>query len=81
MRHHRSFDFADNHKEGVLSSGLLLISSENHHHPTSIMATAPPFNPIVANGGFELGVLAPWIPSDVNAATIQNAIQLPPGRC
>ncbi|KAL3487930.1 hypothetical protein BJX62DRAFT_185742 [Aspergillus germanicus] len=39
------------------------------------MATAPPFNPIVANGGFELGVLAPWIPSDVNAATIQNGTQ------
>ncbi|KAL3456261.1 hypothetical protein BJX64DRAFT_47986 [Aspergillus heterothallicus] len=39
------------------------------------MATAPPFNPIVTNGGFELGVLAPWIPSDVNAATIQNGTQ------
>ncbi|KAL4940613.1 hypothetical protein BDV06DRAFT_223910 [Aspergillus oleicola] len=34
--------------------------------------SAPPFNPIVANGGFELGVLAPWIPSDPAAATIGN---------
>ncbi|KAL4876833.1 hypothetical protein BJY04DRAFT_199322 [Aspergillus karnatakaensis] len=36
------------------------------------MATAPPFNPIIANGGFELGTLFPWIPSDANAATILN---------
>ncbi|KAL4784144.1 hypothetical protein BJX76DRAFT_357347 [Aspergillus varians] len=37
--------------------------------------SAPPFNPIVGNGGFETGLLAPWIPSDVTAATIGNGTQ------
>ncbi|KAL3481329.1 hypothetical protein BJX99DRAFT_271264 [Aspergillus californicus] len=39
------------------------------------MTTAPPFNPIIGNGGFETGLLAPWIPSDVTAATISNGTQ------
>ncbi|KAL4966692.1 uncharacterized protein BDV14DRAFT_198814 [Aspergillus stella-maris] len=37
--------------------------------------SAPPFNPIIANGGFELGVLAPWTPSDPAAAIIGNGTQ------
>jgi hypothetical protein len=39
------------------------------------MATAPPFNPIIGNGGFETGLLFPWIPSDVKAANIGNGTQ------
>lgn len=37
--------------------------------------SAPPFEPIVANSGFETGLLAPWIPSDPAAATIANGTQ------
>ncbi|KAL2869132.1 uncharacterized protein BJX67DRAFT_379607 [Aspergillus lucknowensis] len=39
------------------------------------MATAPPSNPLVVNGGFELGVLAPWVESYPNVATIGNGSQ------
>lgn len=40
-----------------------------------VKMSAPPFEPIVANSGFETGLLAPWIPSDPAAATIANGTQ------
>ncbi|KAL2826268.1 hypothetical protein BDW59DRAFT_161106 [Aspergillus cavernicola] len=39
------------------------------------MATSPPYNPIIGNGGFETGLLAPWVSSDVTAATIGTGTQ------
>lgn len=38
--------------------------------------SAPPFEPIVVNSGFETGLLAPWIPSDPAAATIANGTEV-----
>lgn len=44
----------------------------NHLSSFIIKMSAPPFEPIVVNSGFETGLLAPWIPSDPAAATIAN---------